>query len=68
MGARDWSMATDQAGMLEPRAEQRGKPLAVCRAGVWVQDPLALAERTSLTGINPVRHTGLGEVESCVDH
>ena len=39
-------MATDQAEMLEPRAEQRGKPLAVCRAGVWVQDLLVLAERT----------------------
>lgn len=41
-------MTTDQAGMLEPRAEQHGKLLAVCRARVWVQDLLALAERKDI--------------------
>lgn len=52
-------MAMDQAGMSEPRAEQRGEPQAVCRAGVWVQDLLALTERAWLTRIDAVRSTGL---------
>lgn len=44
-------------GMSEPREgySEWQCELAVCRAGVWVQDSLALAERVLFTGIDTVR-------------